>query len=820
MRKINIILLFGLTLALVLASCNPKSEVKTTKLEPTKIKERTLIGYSSKQTARAGDIIEFKVTALTENKNAYAQLVRIVNGDSLSKYRNHFKTVPVESSFAGRIALSKQELQLGSYIHVDNANKLNHLNEYSIGGYFYPTFLPSEYSFPEEIDPFSPPSVEIATSIEYQTLFSRINVTEKMGWALQLDKQGQLVVLHGDGQELNRSTTGIIIKTWDWSYIALGINIKKQTFTIHLNETPWSAGDQFAAQKISKTINANHEILQGESLRFAALTEGAVEGDRSYAKPLDVFNGRIQDISIFKKQLNDIDLESLKQKALPTELAKSQICYWDFSKGIGSDDIFDAGKIKLHGKAVNVPERAVRGIFWDKESVKWQDDISGYNAIHFHADDLADAEWNTTFTYEIPTNLKSGIYAAKLTQDGFDEYITFFVAAEKNTPTAKIALWMSDFNYLAYSNISIGVYAENNYPGHNWNKSDAAFLENNKAYATGGVYNKHVDGTYYSYGSRLRPDLGMKPNGILTYNFVEDTHISSFLEAKGYDYDIITDEIIHEEGVGLLNNYPVVITATHPEYPSGKIYNAVQQYTQEGGRLINLGGNGFFWSTDLHPSNSNILESRNFAALGERYHEGGKRGGLTIEIGKSPWSVFGVHCNGMVFEGSSPYTKTNDAENPRAAWIFDGTTEGDVFGEYGLDQVRGGAAGFEVDGADFTKGTPRNALVLAEANDFRGEVEDIILSQLPLAIYYHPSEGGESIAKASMTFFETPDGGAVFSTGSITWISSTLENDYQNDVAIITKNVIDRFLDPKSFPKVKNKELEPVSRLQGNPEYD
>ena len=430
-----------------------------------------------------------------------------------------------------------------------------------------------------------------------------------------------------------------------------------------------------------------------------------------------------------------------------------------------------------------------------------------------------DAEWKTSFSYEVPENLKSGIYAAKITQDGFDEYITFFVAAPKNKPTAKIALWMADFDYLAYSNISIGIYAENNYPGHSWNKSDAAFLEKNKPFATGGVYNKHVDGSYFTYATRLKPDLGMKPNGILAYNFVADTHISSFLESKGYEYDIITDEIIHEEGLDLLKQYPVVISSTHPEYPSAKIYDAMEEYSNEGGRFMYVGANGFFWNTNLHPTNKNIFESRNFSALGERFLESGLRGGLNLEVGKTPWAAFGVHTSGMVFTGSSPYKKTKDAENPRAKWIFKGTTEGDTFGEYGIDQVRGGAAGFEVDAADYARGTPRNALILAEGNSFEGTVEDLIVSQLPLAIVYHPSEA-EPIIKASMTFFETPKGGAVFTTGSITWMSSTLENNYQNDVAIITKNIIDRFLDPTPFPKVDTENLEKVKRVLGNPKYD
>ena len=819
MRKLNLKFLLYFSLVALLISCNTETaEVKTTGIEPTKIKERTLIGYSTKHTVRPGDKIEFKVSSL-EGKAAYAQLVRVVNGDSLSKYREHFKTVPVKSSFEGQKVLANQELQLGSYVNIDNATKLDKVNEFTIGGFFYPTFLPSEYVFPEKIDPFAPPSVDIATTLESQTLFSRISMSERLGWALQLDKEGQLVFLHGNGNEIKQYATDINIKTWDWTYIALSVKANAKTVTVHLMETPWSAGDQFVAQKLSKTIALDDAFAQAKTLRFAALSNGVIEEGRTLAKPMDVYTGRIQDVRVFNKQLTDDDLESIKQKVLPKDLLKSQLCYWNFSKGIGTDDIHDEGKYKLDGKSVNIPERAVRGRFWDKQSVKWQDDMNGYNAIHFHADDLADAEWKTDFTYTIPEDLKSGIYAAKLTQDGFDEYVIFFVAPPKNKPTAKMALWISDFNYLAYNNISIGVYAANNYPGHNWNTSDSEFLEKNKTFATGGVYNKHVDGTYYSYGSRLRPDLGMKPNGIVTYNFVQDTHISSFLEAMEYDYDVITDELIHEEGLGILDDYPVVLTSTHPEYPSGIIYNAVQEYTQNSGRLMYLGANGFFWSTDLHPTNSNILESRNFSALGERYQEGGQRGGLSIEVGKTPWSVFGVHCTGMVFEGSSPYTKTEDANDPRASWIFEGTTEGDIFGEYGLDQVRGGAAGFEVDGADFTKGTPRNALILAEAKDFRGEIEDVVLAQLPLAVYYHPSEG-ESISKASMTFFETPNGGAVFSTGSITWMSSTLENNYDNDISIITKNVIDRFLDPTPFPKVGTEELEKVNRLLDNPEYD
>jgi N,N-dimethylformamidase len=44
-----------------------------------------------------------------------------------------------------------------------------------------------------------------------------------------------------------------------------------------------------------------------------------------------------------------------------------------------------------------------------------------------------------------------------------------------------------------------------------------------------------------------------------------------------------------------------------------------------------------------------------------------------------------------------------------------------------------------------------------------------------------------------------PDGGAVFSVGSIAWAGSLFHNKYQNNVSQITGNVLRRFLDPEPF---------------------
>jgi N,N-dimethylformamidase len=45
-----------------------------------------------------------------------------------------------------------------------------------------------------------------------------------------------------------------------------------------------------------------------------------------------------------------------------------------------------------------------------------------------------------------------------------------------------------------------------------------------------------------------------------------------------------------------------------------------------------------------------------------------------------------------------------------------------------------------------------------------------------------------------MVFFETPNGGAVFATGSIGWCAALSHNGYDNNVSRITENVLLRFL--------------------------
>jgi len=63
-----------------------------------------------------------------------------------------------------------------------------------------------------------------------------------------------------------------------------------------------------------------------------------------------------------------------------------------------------------------------------------------------------------------------------------------------------------------------------------------------------------------------------------------------------------------------------------------------------------------------------------------------------------------------------------------------------------------------------------------------------------------PGEPARDLIRADMTFFECPGGGAVFSTGSITFCGSLVTNGFDNDVSRLLGNVLERFLDPAPFP--------------------
>ena len=219
------------------------------------------------------------------------------------------------------------------------------------------------------------------------------------------------------------------------------------------------------------------------------------------------------------------------------------------------------------------------------------------------------------------------------------------------------------------------------------------------------LYALHNDGSGMSIGTRLRPIVNMRPNTTLSA-FNDDGWIWGWLKAASLGCDVITDEDLHNEGLGLLSDYRVVITGNHPEYVSTAMWDALQGFLDRGGRLMYLGGNGFFWRVAFHAEVAGVMELRRAedgsrpweAEPGEYYSSfNGEYGGLWRRVGRPPQTLVGVGFTASGFDISSYYRRTAASRDPRAAFIFAGI-EDEIIGDFGL--AGGGAAGQEIDRFD------------------------------------------------------------------------------------------------------------------------
>lgn len=481
---------------------------------------------------------------------------------------------------------------------------------------------------------------------------------------------------------------------------------------------------------------------------------------------------------------------------------------WDFSRGIDSDQVHDAASTSRLGELFNLPARGVPGLRWDASVTQWTENPDHFAAIHFHDDGLSDAEWSTDFSYSLPGDMPSGLYAARLTAAGGEvERIPFVVHPRPGTTRNKIAFLASTATYMAYSNSHYRMDEE----GMEMKAGNFAVIQPWERYLGEhrelglSLYDTHSDGYGVYYSSSRRPIFSMRLQE-RTWSLNADTHILDWMEEKNFDFDVISDDLLHKDGMQALDGYNVIVTGSHPEYWTTRMWDAMTAYQAGGGRLMYLGGNGFYWRCVYHPTKPWIMELRRTETgarywetpAGEGYHSlNGEYGGTWRRIGKAPQSLVGVGTAATGFDASSFYRRRPESHDARVAFIFEGVTE-EIIGDFGSSG--GGAAGDEIDRSDPLLGTPPHALVLA-----RSEGHTRYYNLVPEeTTYHHPTINGQEAEKchADLVFYECLHGGAVFSTGSITWGASLAWNNYSNNVSRVTENVLRRFASdtPFDFP--------------------
>ena len=457
---------------------------------------------------------------------------------------------------------------------------------------------------------------------------------------------------------------------------------------------------------------------------------------------------------------------------------------------------------------VNSPLLAVTGPNWTGRVTDWRLAPQEYDAVWFHDDDLDDAQWPPSFEWKVPTDARSGLYGAHVVTPGGEDLIPFFVRPRTGQPTARVAFLAPVFTYMAYSNCDWGAEwslmppdAIRSYDLTARERFASEHLEIGKS-----LYSSHRDGSGVSHVSWMRPmvdmrlDHGLWTKGGSGREISGDLYLIDWFEARGIKYDVITDADLHCEGADLLASYKVVVTGGHPEYVTEPMIDALETYIASGGRVMYLGGNGFYWVTTVDPLHPAVLEVRRghsgtrtwTGCPGENHHAcTGEPGGLWRHRGRAPQQLTGVGFDGQGDGGvSAPFVLTAAARDPKWSFIFSGVDLDQPIGAFGSNGE--GAAGDELDRLDFSLGSPSGTTLLATSAGLHTDQYHRATEEVSMV---SGSEGGTTCTdiRADLTYFDNPRGGAVFSTGSIAWSASLSHNGYENSVSRITENVLRYF---------------------------
>ena len=732
-----------------------------------------LIGYADRLSAGPGETIEFKVSSRSAEPFE-ARLVRVICGDP-NPDGPGIKEAPVASDFEGSWPSRPQDAPLGSYVRVDGAR------------------------------PAAGPTTVVATV--WPTLPGRGEqgivswLCGGRGLALLLDGERGIVLRAGAGTGggVEEVAVGKPLHPRRW-YRVWG--------SVDPDTGAMSAGQ--AALRPSPVVDDTGSARKAAPALAVGGTGPLYLAAGGGTPVTGHFNGKIER----PYAVADTSVHAGGTTALPPrepDASAPVIADWDFAREISSQRVVDTGPNGWHGALVNLPARAMKGSAWTGEEHSWRHAPDQYGAIHFHDDDLHDCGWETDFAYTVPEDLPSGAYAARLRCGGHEDMIPFFVRPRRGAPGAPICVLVPTFTYTVYGNYSRRLTTdEYRARARAWGAREAT-ADDHREYGLS-TYNFHRDGSGICFASRLRPMLNLR-SGFLSYvdaagsglrHYPADTHLFDWLEEKGHRFDVITDEDLHREGCELIAPYRVVLTTSHPEYHTANTLDALQRYLGGGGRLMYLGGNGFYWRVALSDDAPGAVEIRRAeggirawaAEPGEYYNAfDGQYGGLWRRNDRPPQRIAGVGFSGQGQFVGSYYSRAPGADDPRAAWIFEGVPDR-ILGDFGLSG--GGAAGFELDRVDARLGSPPNTLILATSEQ-HGDTFVVVPEELLTHISTWPGEPPDALIRADMAFFETGWGGAVFSVGSITYCGSLSHDGYDNNISRITGNVLDRFLDPAPF---------------------
>ena len=702
-----------------------------------------LSGYSDRISVKPGETLDLMVS--TDKPSFSVEIVRLVHGDPSSSGPGYIdeKMNWLPGDSYPRLL---QPLNLGSYLSLPA-----------------PAEVISSFTLSCWVCPTSPVPKE-------QSIFVWGEASRSSA-RLLINEQGRLVAqLFEEGSCIASQESDAQVFPARWQFAGMLFDQPGGELGLFLGQAG-AAGSKI--QRTAATLGA--QPMQQKFFYLGAnLQAGA---------PVNAFNGKIGHPVLFQEALNDFELCDLQQGAKPPEPFP---CFgeWDLSREIETDRLVDVSGQAHHGRAHNLPARGVTGPHWRGGFFDtYSSAPSDYDAIDLHEDDLEDAQWKPALSVEIPSTARSGLYAAHLSAEDEEAWITFVVRGNATTRSPVLVV-APTLTWHAYSN--------------------RAFDEERDSGLS--LYTNHIDGTPNYYSSLHKPNFSLSPKAYFKVRgmtvpskypcsqlVMAHLYLIHWLEHMDVPYEVISDHDLHAEGSATLTPHRVIFFAGHHEYWTKEMLDALQGYLTQGGRLINLAGNALYWVSSLHPEKPHLMEVRRYGGVavaeaepGELQHSfTGEQGGTWRFRGRAPNELIGV---GMMasgfFDKGAGYRRTPGSYDPRVAFMFEGIGEDEIIGDFGLNQ--GGASGVEMDAADDALGTPSDALVLASSFGFS--------PSFSLTVEEGVGHGPDPKVRSDMVYFENAQGGAVLSVGSIAWPGSLSHNNFDNNVSRLTGNALNHFL--------------------------
>jgi N,N-dimethylformamidase len=748
-----------------------------TGLNPVEKKEALdIVGYANRFSVRPGGKLDFMVS--TSGDSYTASMVRFLGGMSNMETRS----IPEETVHAQCAGVYKGRLQennAGSYAELPLPSSWLSGGEFTVQLWIQPTKPAANGS---------------------QAIWSARSDGSPAEASLFLDRDGHLLFSLTDGSGRSAHVrTNLPIDAGKWHYIAAQYSAKSSTASlITRRRDGWRLSDDM--QLGSATVSLDFAGVCVPKVLLAASTRGD-KPDRTHQH----YNGKIENPRFFQVALDRSQLRKLWDEELvqgPAE--RFLVADYDFGVEIGTEKVMDRSRGKHHGILRQSPTRAVTSHAWTGEYVDFRAAPEHYAAVHFHDDDIENAGWETDIAWHVPLDFKSGVYALKLEADGGTDYVTFFVLPAYDAEPAPVLFLAPTNTYLAYANQQLFNLELDMF------KDKEMVLEDHDRYIVDhpelgkSTYDTHSDGSGVMYSSRLRPIPNFRPQYCdwstgSPRHLPADLYIIGWLEKREERYDVATDEDLEREGIELIRPYRVIVTGSHPEYWTRSMMLTLREFMEGGGQVMYLGGNGFYWVTSMDSARPHMIEIRRGnsgirtwdSAPGELYHSlSGESGGLWRHHGFATQRLLGVGFTAQGAGQACGYRRLPDSFRPEAEFIFEGVGADEPIGNFGY--IMGGAVGDEIDRLDFGLGTPEHALWLATSDGLDDYYENVLEEQILTAPGRKASEN--PLVRADIMYFDIAGGGAVFSVGSMNWAGSLAWNDYNNNVAQISDNVLNHFL--------------------------